>query len=55
MLTFHRSVQVDGEAPLELKLKVGKKQQVHIWLLIPIALLLAFVLRATGKRKAEQE
>ena len=55
VLTFHRSVQVDGEAPLELKLKVGKKQQVHIWLLIPIALLLAFVLRATGKRKAEQE
>ncbi len=41
--SFRRSVQVDGEAPMELELKVSKAARVSWWLVLSLALAVALI------------
>ncbi len=51
VLTFKRSVQVDGNSPLQLDFKDGKTSEAHLWTLLPTIAILAFVVFTT-RRKA---
>ncbi|MGI9241781.1 MAG: hypothetical protein ACR2RV_13345, partial [Verrucomicrobiales bacterium] len=51
VLTFKRSVQVDGNSPLRLDLDVTQRRSAHSWLLIPLLAVLALVVFTT-RRKA---
>jgi len=50
VLTFKRSVQVDGNSPLQLDLKMAKRSAGHLWVLLPTLAVLALVVFTTRRR-----
>jgi len=52
-MTFGRSVQVDGNTPLELELKIKKQNKSQLWVMFPILFLIAIVFLSTCCRRKE--
>ena len=50
ILTFKRSVQVDGNSPLLLDLKVRKRTTSYLWILLPVVVILALLLFTTKRQ-----
>lgn len=51
VLTFKRSVQVNGDTPLQLDLKVVKQNNSHLWILLPLIAVVALLLFTTGRNR----